>query len=176
MALLLFLNDIEGVTDEAYTAWHRDHHVLQRLTVPGIQAGHRYEKVTGRGRRFLTVYELASQNALSHPAYLSLVAEPDTQTVLMRPHLRHGVRVVLALDRQLSAPPPSKLMILDNPKPNSAWAEGVLQQAPTIHPLATQVSLPARLQLIDASQLRDSHPVQSGLSEPMPWDGTYGSV
>ncbi len=149
-ALLLFLNDIEGIADEAYTAWHRDHHVPQRLTVPGILVAHRYVLASGDGRRFLTIYELAASEALVHASYLNLIERPDPPTAAMRSHLKGGLRIVIVVDQVLAGPPPRRLVLLDRAAGGIAWASGACAQPESNHPLAAPITLPARLSLVGA--------------------------
>jgi hypothetical protein len=173
-ALLLFLNDIHQVSNVAYVAWHRDHHVPQRLMVPGMRAAHRYERLTGAGRRFLTVYELADAGTLAHPDYVALIARPDGPTIIMRKHLTGGVRVVLPLDSRPSGAPPTDLVVSSSASSWPIWAAGAAQQPATSHPLAASQDLPPRLALVNVGACRLG---ESPLDPPppvfWPWDGIY---
>ncbi len=171
-ALLLFLNDIEDVSDEAYTAWHRDHHVPQRLTVPGILAAHRYALQKGGGRRFLTIYELAAGEVLSHPSYLSLIEHPDAPTAAMRTHLKGGIRIVIRLDRAPAGPPPTLVAVDDAAASGLAWAAGPCEQPASAHPLAAAANLPDRLSLVGPAPHRRSAGDGIG-AVPRPWAGDY---
>jgi hypothetical protein len=173
-ALLLFLNDIRDVADEAYVAWHRDHHVPQRLLVPGMRTAHRYERMSGAGLRFLTVYELADAGTLAHPDYLTLIAWPDGPTVIMRKHLTGGVRVVLALDSEPRGAAPSHLGVTSTAYSWPCWAAGTAQQPATSHPLAPSQDLPPRLALVDigASEQGES-PLDTPPPVAWPWHGIY---
>jgi hypothetical protein len=173
-ALLLFLNDIHQVSDVAYVAWHRDHHVPQRLMVPGMRAAHRYERLTGAGRRFLTVYELAEAGTLAHPDYTALIVRPDDPTIIMRKHLTGGVRVVLALDNRPRRLPPAHLVVASSAPSWPHWAAGTAQQPAISHPLAVSQDLPPRLELVDVGACRSGEsPLDTLPPVAWPWHGIY---
>jgi hypothetical protein len=173
-ALLLFLNDIRNVTDEAYVAWHRDHHVPQRLLVPGMLAAHRYERLTGAGHRFLTIYELADAGTLAHPDYVAVIARPDSPTIIMRKHLMGGVRVVLALDSRPRGLPPAHLAVASSASSWPSWATGAAQQPATSHPLAASQDLPPRLALVDVGVSGSGEsPMDTPPPVAWPWHGIY---
>jgi hypothetical protein len=171
-ALLLFLNDICHVADKAYIAWHRDHHVPQRLMVPGMRAAHRYERLSGIGRRFLTVYELEDAGTLAHPDYAALIARPDGSTIIMRKHLTGGVRVVLMLDNRPQGAPPAHLVVAYSAPSWPTWASGTAQQPATSHPLAVSQDLPRRLALVGVRGSGES-PLDNPPSVVWPWHGIY---
>jgi hypothetical protein len=92
-AFLVFANDIDPAQREAYERWHGDHHVPQRLTVPGILRATRYQAVGGGSPDYLTVYDLADIAVLNSPEYRRLAEQPDAVTQAMRPFLRNPLRL-----------------------------------------------------------------------------------
>jgi hypothetical protein len=97
-AFLLFGNDIAPSMRDAYERWHAEHHVPQRLTVPGILGAIRFRGV-GAGRpEYFTLYRLSAAQILESPSYRALIDEPDETTRAMRPHFRAPVRFVARTD------------------------------------------------------------------------------
>jgi hypothetical protein len=108
-AMLLFANDVRPEGADTYETWHRDHHVPQRFSVPGILAAARYHKHTGQGPEYVTLYDLAAADVLDGPAYRALIDHPDPPTLAMRPNLINTQRLVAALAVSHGAWPPDMI-------------------------------------------------------------------
>lgn len=144
-AFLVFANDVDPAHREAYEDWHANHHVPQRLTVPGILRAQRYRRSGEVGRAYLTVYWLNAIAALADPRYRRLVERPDAPTIAMRPHLRAPVRlacrtlsehgdialhpVILSQDDAGGAATP------EPPRTAAAWLRGRIDPEAAGHPL-----------------------------------------
>lgn len=90
-ALLALWNDVTPAREDEYNDWHAHEHVPERLTMPGFVWAQRWRAAEehGPGPRYLTLYGLASLDALQSPAYQHLLAGPTPWSQRMRPHLQH---------------------------------------------------------------------------------------
>ncbi|SFJ01136.1 hypothetical protein SAMN05216304_104120 [Bosea sp. OK403] len=82
---LVIANSVEPAALAEYEAWHSFEHVPERLTMPGFLGGRRFVRGRGQERRFLTLYDLDSPDALETPEYRHLLANPTPASRLMRP-------------------------------------------------------------------------------------------
>ncbi len=64
---------------EAYEAWYKSEHMIERLGIPGFRMGRRYEEIEVVSR-FFTYYEVDEPGVLSTPAYLERVNNPTPLT------------------------------------------------------------------------------------------------
>ncbi|CAN7552263.1 hypothetical protein LJR009_004786 [Bosea sp. LjRoot9] len=91
---LVIANSVEPAALADYEAWHSFEHVPERLTMPGFLGGRRFVRGRGQERRFLTLYDLDSPDALETPEYRHLLANPTPASRLMRPLMGNFRRFV----------------------------------------------------------------------------------
>jgi hypothetical protein len=84
-SFLVIANSVAPAALADYEAWHSFEHVPERLTMPGFLGGRRFVRGRGQERRFLTLYDLDSPDALETPEYRHLLANPTPASRLMRP-------------------------------------------------------------------------------------------
>ena len=72
---LLFVRipEVPPTIEAAWNRWYDADHLPRRLEFPGFAAARRFRAVWGE-YRYLTLYELSSLDALTHPSYLALRA------------------------------------------------------------------------------------------------------
>ena len=83
---LLVLMQPPPTLEEEFNAWYDTEHIAERLAVPGFETALRYVCIDG-APRYLVLYDLASPNVLSSPAYLKVGfdnASPWTKRVTSR--------------------------------------------------------------------------------------------
>jgi hypothetical protein len=116
-ALLALWNDVTPALDVQYNDWHANEHVPERLGVPGMLWGRRFQALPNTpGPRYLTLYGLQNLQVLESEAYRRLLSHPTPTTAQMRPHLHHISRWVCEV-RTLRGVPSSaflKLWTLDS--------------------------------------------------------------
>ncbi|MGL5363363.1 MAG: hypothetical protein ACRDBH_10810 [Bosea sp. (in: a-proteobacteria)] len=93
-ALLALWNEIDPAFHEAYEAWHMHEHVPERLTCPGFRHASRYVRGEGTHKRWFTLYQLDSVDALESTQYRQLLASPSVESARMRPAFRNVRRIV----------------------------------------------------------------------------------
>lgn len=94
-ALLALWNDVTPEFDAQYNDWHANEHVPERLGVPGMLWGRRFQALPSTaGPRYLTLYGLQNLRVLESDAYRRLLSHPTPASAHMRPHLRHVSRWV----------------------------------------------------------------------------------
>lgn len=71
--------------------WHTHEHFPERLAIPGFRRASRWRCASG-GDGVFVMYELASHDVLSSPAYLASLNAPTPWSTRMMPHHRHMVR------------------------------------------------------------------------------------
>ena len=87
-AVLALWNDVTPEMDADYNAWHAQEHVPERLTVPGMLWGLRYQRAQeGAGPRYLTLYGMRDAQVVESEAYRKLLSQPTPLSARMRPHL-----------------------------------------------------------------------------------------
>ena len=92
-AFLALWNDVDPARIAEYEAWHRQEHVPERVSVPGILSATRYESDRVDHQRYFTLYELTSLACLESQPYRELVEHPTPWSVIMRPSLRNFLRM-----------------------------------------------------------------------------------
>jgi hypothetical protein len=83
---LLVLMQPPSTLEEEFNAWYDTEHIAERLAVPGFETALRYVCIAG-APRYLAMYDLASPEVLSSPAYLKVGfanASPWTKRVTSR--------------------------------------------------------------------------------------------
>jgi hypothetical protein len=71
--------------------WHSHEHFPERLGVPGFRRGSRWRSAEG-GEAFFVMYELATHEVLSSPAYVERLNAPTPWSTRLMPHHRNMVR------------------------------------------------------------------------------------
>jgi len=90
-AVLALWNDVDRIHDADYNDWHANEHVPERLTVPGMLWGLRFQAVdSASGPRYLTLYGLRDTQVLDSAAYQHLLAWPTPMSARMR-RVMHGI-------------------------------------------------------------------------------------
>jgi len=116
--ILAIWNDCAAGERDTYEAWYQGEHLAERLGVPGIRRGRRYETVS-EGPQFFTYYETDSPEVLAGEAYRAILDAPSPLTTrimsgiflnmsrtVCRVAARHGLhRGAWAVTLRLSAPP-----------------------------------------------------------------------
>jgi hypothetical protein len=92
-AFLALWNDVDPACIPEYEAWHQQEHVPERVSVPGVLSGTRYESDRADQQRYFTLYELTSLTCLESQPYRQLVEQPTPWSVRMRPAFRNFQRL-----------------------------------------------------------------------------------
>lgn len=71
--------------------WHAHEHFPERLAIPGFERGSRWAQADG-GNGFFVMYELASYETLTSPAYLARLNNPTPWSQKLMPHHSRMVR------------------------------------------------------------------------------------
>ena len=75
-ALMVVFMEPEAGTEQDFNEWYNQHHVPERVSVPGILSARRYELADGEGAlKYLAIYELKNEEVLHSEAYLKNVEE-----------------------------------------------------------------------------------------------------
>ncbi len=77
--ILALWNNCAAGHEAEYEAWYQGEHLPERLAVPGILRGRRYEALAGAPHYF-TYYETVSPGVFSSEAYLERVENPTPMT------------------------------------------------------------------------------------------------
>jgi len=77
--ILALWNNCAPGHEAEYEAWYQGEHLPERLAVPGIMRGRRYEMLSGTPRYF-TYYETISPEVFVSSAYLERVENPTPMT------------------------------------------------------------------------------------------------
>jgi hypothetical protein len=96
-AFLALWNDVDPACIAEYEAWHQQEHVPERVSVPGILSGTRYESDRADQQRYFTLYELTSLTCLASQPYRQLVEQPTPWSVRMRRSFRNFLRLTCQL-------------------------------------------------------------------------------
>ena len=73
--MVVFMEPVEG-TELEFNDWYNRHHVPERVSVPGILNGRRYELSDGdEAPKYLAIYELEDESVLHSDAYLQNVKD-----------------------------------------------------------------------------------------------------
>ena len=87
-AVLALWNDVAPELDAEYNEWHANEHVPERLTVPGMLWGRRYQRSGDSvAPRYLTIYGMRDARVVESEAYRLLLSQPTPMSARMRPHL-----------------------------------------------------------------------------------------
>jgi hypothetical protein len=89
-AAMLLSFDVLPQAVAEHDHWHTHEHLPERLAIPGFLRGTRWVALRG-GPRYCVLYEVASLQTLSSPAYLERLNRPSPWTARMMPHYR-GMR------------------------------------------------------------------------------------
>lgn len=77
--ILALWNNCAPGHEAVYEAWYQGEHLPERLAVPGILRGRRYEAIAGEPHYF-TYYETVSPGVFASPEYLERVENPTPMT------------------------------------------------------------------------------------------------
>ncbi len=95
---VLIWNDVASGADDDFYRWHNGEHMPERMEIPGFIRGRRYAS-DGRSPRWFTIYEAASMQVLTSPAYLDRLNNPTEGTRKALPMFRNTARSVCQLQR-----------------------------------------------------------------------------
>lgn len=96
-AAMLLSFDIAADAIEEHDRWHTHEHLPERLSIPGFRRGTRWI-ATGKGPRYMVIYEVESLATLASDAYLARLNSPSPWTTKMMPHyinMNRGLCTVL---------------------------------------------------------------------------------
>jgi hypothetical protein len=83
--------DMAAAHRAEFEDWHTHEHFPERLSIPGFRRGSRWASATG-GEGFFVMYELASYETLTSPAYFARLNDPTPWSLKMMPRHRNMVR------------------------------------------------------------------------------------
>ena len=90
-ALLVVFMEPKAGTEAEFNRWYNEHHVPERVSVPGILGARRYELCEGEGAtKYLAIYELEDEGVLHGEAYLEL-RDKSTPMDFERPNVQRLV-------------------------------------------------------------------------------------
>jgi hypothetical protein len=90
-ALLVVFMEPKAEVEGEFNAWYNQHHVPERVSVPGILNARRFELCEGDGAfKYLAIYELEDESVLDGEAYLELRAK-STPMNFERPQVQRLV-------------------------------------------------------------------------------------
>tara|TARA_B100001167_G_scaffold147057_1_gene94864 strand:- start:106 stop:450 length:345 start_codon:yes stop_codon:yes gene_type:complete len=90
-ALMVVFMEPEAGTEREFNEWYNEHHVPERVSVPGILSARRYELADGEGAlKYLAIYELENEEVLHSEDYLKNVEE-STPMNFPRPKIQRLV-------------------------------------------------------------------------------------
>ena len=96
-AFLLNWFDLPVENEAAFDKWHNRQHVIERLCIPGFEAGRRYAAIDNpveRGHGYLVIYDAESTQVLESPDYAARLDAPTPLTRSVVPMLRDLTRTV----------------------------------------------------------------------------------
>ena len=74
-ALLVVFMQPKPEVEGKFNDWYNQHHVPERVSVPGFLNARRFELCEGEGAlKYLAIYELEDENVLHSDAYIALSA------------------------------------------------------------------------------------------------------
>ena len=98
--ILALWNNREPQHTDEYEDWYKNEHFLERLGIPGILRGRRYER-EGASPQFFTYYETETADTLTSPAYLERLENPtDWTTRVMNEIMTDMSRTVCSVARR----------------------------------------------------------------------------
>jgi hypothetical protein len=89
--ILLVQNDVVEGAEEEFNRWYQQEHVSDRLGVPGFNSARRYRGIDAHPV-YMAVYECASIEVMSSPAYRERLANPTQWTRKVMPAFRNMLR------------------------------------------------------------------------------------
>ena len=90
-AVMVVFMEPETGTEREFNEWYNEHHVPERVSVPGILSARRYELADGEGAlKYLAIYELENEEVLHSEDYLKNVEE-STPMNFPRPKIQRLV-------------------------------------------------------------------------------------
>ncbi len=89
-ALLVVFMEPKAEVEGQFNEWYNQHHVPERVSVPGILNARRYELCEGEGAKYLAIYELEDESVLHSEGYLELRAK-STPMDFERPQVQRLV-------------------------------------------------------------------------------------
>lgn len=89
--------DMAPAVRAEFQDWHTHEHFPERLSLPGFRRASRWQAADG-GAGFFVLYELASHDVLSSPAYLARLNAPTPWSTQLMPHHANMVRSQCRVD------------------------------------------------------------------------------
>jgi hypothetical protein len=115
--LAAFMNP-PGEDEAGFNAWYDQEHVPNRLAVAGFLNGRRFTAASDEGPRYLALYDLASLDVLSRPAYQRLIderSEREKDMLARIPMIDRRVLRLLLDAEPLTAEAPYQLVVCMSP-------------------------------------------------------------
>ena len=99
--LLAVWNDCDAPVLERYEHWYMNEHLPDRVGLPGVQQGVRYETTNSSPQsaspRFFTSYDLDDVNVLEADAYQEALRNPTPDTQFVMAHFKNMCRTIAQL-------------------------------------------------------------------------------
>ena len=99
--LLAVWNDCDESVLEKYEHWYMNEHLPDRVGLPGVQQGVRYETTNpspqSASPRFFTSYDLDDVSVLEAPAYQAALLNPTPDTQFIMAHFKNMCRTIARL-------------------------------------------------------------------------------
>lgn len=92
--LLIVRTDVAPEMEEEFNRWYNEEHIPGLLKVPGVLRAKRGVN-TGKGQKYIAVYEHENADVQKTPAYRKVVETEWTRR--MRPHFRNFEREMYEL-------------------------------------------------------------------------------
>lgn len=174
--LMVASQDVAPEQDERFNAWYTHEHLPERLAVDGVFRATRYARSvssTGRGLRYLAVYEARDPAVFASAGYLRQTDSPSPLTrAVMADRVRGGMatgRAVLGVRRSLGAGVGRSLALVDlgsaDPRAPLSWYDEEAAPALASDPRVCGVHLAflderatdAKLETADGRMLGETH-------------------
>lgn len=150
--LMLASQDVTPEQDERFNAWYTHEHLPERLAVDGVYRATRYvrsDPSTGRGLRYLAVYEVRDPAVFASADYLRQADSPSPLTrAVMADRIRAGMatgRAVLGVRRSLGSGVGRSLALVDlgraDPRAPLSWYDDEVAPALAADPRVCGVHL-----------------------------------
>lgn len=150
--LMLASQDVAPDQEERFNAWYTHEHLPERLAVDGVYRATRYVRSgpsTGRGLRYLAVYEARDPAVFASADYLSQTDTPSPLTrAVIADRVRAGTatgRSVLSVRRSLGSGVGRSLALVDlglvNPSAPLSWYDDDVWPSLTADPRICGVHL-----------------------------------
>ena len=99
--LLAVWNDCDESVLDRYEHWYMNEHLPDRVGLPGVQQGVRYETINpspqSASPRFFTSYDLDDVSVLEAPAYQAALLNPTPDTQFIMAHFKNMCRTIARL-------------------------------------------------------------------------------